>query len=884
MPRVLIALLALATVVSIVLWRVAASRAERRASSAMEAARAEPAPSAVAHELADAPAPSQPAGREQPPAVEARATPDAEVPKVANRARQSEPEPEGLVLAGWVRDENGAPLAGVPVQGLSMTRSADGGFPPRREATSDGDGAFRIAGLVPGKLVLLVELEGHAPCEHRLDESESRFDLELVLPRGLSISGLVLWPDGRPAQARVEVTPPIQSILRRASSKPSVYSDANGRFEIGELGAGVYSVKAQATEDGQEPTLWTASRRDVPAGEKDLVLTLAATVALSGVVRDDRGPVQKFRLVVERVPDPSRPFKVDTTNQYFEDTGGRFEFGGLAPGDWEVTVYAGEHAQLRDVRVTLPAAPIELFVEREARVSGVVLDAAGAPSAGASVRAERPGAAGPLFLFTGKEAKTDERGAFELRELARGTVTLPAFEPSGAATEEQEHTLVAGETLVGIALRLPGGASLTGEVLGRDGRGLPDVEVSVSSLGGFDNEPVRTDAQGRFAESGLPVGEVSVRAEHDGLNLYQHVTLREGETTHVQLVAPASSPVRLTGQVFARGAGLAEMRLSVAEAGTSSYARTDANGAYELTLPGPGRCQLTISGNDLYLTTVFDVPPVTEHVADIMIPLGRVSGRVTSVQGPPLPGVKVSSRSLRRGEGLSGTAHTRTDAEGRYELDLLPGAHALEAGGPLFSRHDAVGAYVRARREPISVVENGNVTGIDFVLRPGGTLEGSVRDGAGAAVALATIWSFEQGGPSLVGSCGPDGAFRLVGLASGENWIGAAGRDGATREPVRVVIEVDGTARCELVLAPARSVHVRVRDSRGGAVECEIEVVDERDRRQAKGPPGRSSEARLGPLAAGRYRVRARLDERVAERVLEIAGAGSELELELVLE
>lgn len=549
-------------------------------------------------------------------------------------------------------------------------------------------------------------------------EDARRSDLEIVFERGSSIAGLVLWPDGTPAEAEIELTPRVPSrLLSRSRGELRVTSDASGRFEVDALGAEAYHVQATATSnaeavtprssmarepDGERRTTWKAEVEHVAAGTNDLVLTLAHALALSGRVRDDRGPVSEFRAVVKRGANPRSRSPVDVRSESFEDEEGLFEFDGLVRGEWEVTVYAKDHARSQAVHVTLPAPePIELFVPREARVRGVALDAGGAPLAGVSVLAERADEVDVFGLYGDKEALTDERGAFELRELAPGPVRLRAFGPAGGQSEAQELALLAAETIEGIELRLRTGAMLIGEVIGRDGRGVADVEVSVLGPGIPFREPLRTDAQGRFEFAGLPAGEVYVRAKYEGLDLHQTVQLREGQTTHARLAAPDTASVRLTGRVLAGGEGLGGARLNLhmeddaENNAASSSAQALEDGSYELTLPGPGRYSVTVSSSSassLYVTTSVEVPAVTEHALDITIPLGRISGRVTGAQGGPLSGVSVRSQPVRQEIGASGSARTLTDAEGRYELDVPAGTHALEAGGPWQSRLDAARA------------------------------------------------------------------------------------------------------------------------------------------------------------------------------------------------
>jgi protocatechuate 3,4-dioxygenase beta subunit len=83
--------------------------------------------------------------------------------------------PAEALLMGTVRGLNGRPLAGVVVR----LRPAEGGV--ASATTTAADGAFRIAGLAPGRYDVEFEREAYAPATSRirLVAGKQRYDVGL---------------------------------------------------------------------------------------------------------------------------------------------------------------------------------------------------------------------------------------------------------------------------------------------------------------------------------------------------------------------------------------------------------------------------------------------------------------------------------------------------------------------------------------------------------------------------------------------------------------------------------------------------------------------------------------------------------------------------------
>jgi carboxypeptidase family protein len=816
----------------------------------------------------------------------------------------------GVTLAGVVRDERGAPLADVQ---LNATVTYDGGTwssAHHRNGKSAADGTFRLGALAVGEVQLRAEIANFQPLTKDLGELAAGTDVtdvELVFTRGQSISGHVRWPDGSPAEAMLTLVPrSSQPYWKDRVQESEGKSDADGAFAIGGLTAEAYRVTAKATKTEEvsetseitgrerkkkQRRQWNAELDSVALGTSDLVLTLTSGLELAGTVTDERGtPLDAFFLTARRVEGLSRS-GMDSPRRGFRDAGGQFVMTGLAPGSWELSGQSSGHAD-GSVRVTLPSSePVVLVLPRGASLSGRVLDPAGAPVADADVALDTEGSFSSMHFSLGEDDETDADGFFALEDVSPGSTTLQASAPGFAPSAPLALEVVAGESTTGLVLTLRPGARILGELVGSDGR--PEVERTVRANSDGFHGSAETDAEGRFEIADVPPGEHRLWADtSEGIQIQQSVSVAEGETVRVRL-APPGGLVRLHGVVRAGGAPLAKANLYASRRGedgrstsTSSSAETDDEGAYELGLAGAGKYWLHVNGaeeSSFSWRASVEVPEVQSFAFDVAIPLGRISGRVTDTSGQALSAQLVRSEPELHEGGAHGSSQVLTDADGRYELLVPAGRHAVTAGGSLkwWSPEPAT-AWSEARVAGLVVAENGHLRGIDLRLEAGGTLAGTVKNADGTGAAFAMLWADDGGRGKELGWCDDTGRFELAGVAAGRHRIGARGQAGTTRELVTVEIAVGQTSRLELVLLPARLVHLSVRQA-SQPVGSEIECFDERSERQTVNT-GENGEAWLGPLVPGTYTVRAERDGKRAERAFEVTSGTEAMELTLVFE
>ena len=97
-----------------------------------------------------------------------------------------------------------------------------------------------------------------------------------------------------------------------------------------------------------------------------------------------------------------------------------------------------------------------------------------------------------------------------------------------------------------------GSTTLTGTVIGADGKPVPHAAVSCQSSGGIAPHAVHTDADGRFVITGLKQDSYDLRASANGANSdwHRNIPLRWGQTKEVTLrlfigaAPPSTMPVK----------------------------------------------------------------------------------------------------------------------------------------------------------------------------------------------------------------------------------------------------------------------------------------------------------------------------------------------------
>jgi len=581
----------------------------------------------------------------------------------------------GATLSGTVRDDAGRPVAGAAVR-------ADSDRARWQAETTDGQGAFVMAGIQPGEYLVVARGGSRAPgIAAVVVEPEAEASVSLVLSEGGYATGQVVDADGRPLAGRVRLETFEGRVLAAAiADAVSTQAGADGRFALGPLplgalGLGVseprhVSRRVDVTVPGRGRTVDTGT------------ITLESGLAIRGTVHDAGGnPVPGCRVVAQ-----SRSHSQRALAEAVTEADGTFQIGGQPAALYEVTAMAAGFAPAR-AQADAGGPPLALVLQSGAELTGRVADAQGNTVDDAEVEAglseERP-VGGP-----GGFARSDEGGGrFTLRDLgagsyllqvrahARGEVTLPGVRVAAGRTTD-----------VGV-VTLVGGGVVAGVVVDADGSGVPGAAVHLEKdldmqLGQLETQ---TASGGGFELRGVPPGRINVMVDHPAFATPKPVVADvdpEKDPTPLRIVLTRGA--RLEGRAQRRdGTPFAGARVRVSSvdvSGGSEPAPVAADGTFVVDHLPPGRATVR-------LTAVMPQDPSGAGPRTVM--LGVATQEVdlreaeTSNVSFLLRDVVVSGRVTRGGQPLPGVSVTLTGGEGGMSAWYGPGAGGqASAGGPL---------------------------------------------------------------------------------------------------------------------------------------------------------------------------------------------------------
>lgn len=356
-------------------------------------------------------------------------------------------------------------------------------------------------------------------------------ELDLVLSRGGSISGLVVDPAGQPmpgVTVTAEYRPPGMASIGKLVQKALRYingeflkgpfqavSDAEGRFEVHSLPHGVYDLQAEVAGYPEVRVF------GITTGTSEAVVQLQPGVTLVGHLVDESGlPRSGVPLTLSPqldavnlpIPIPGVNDMIKQAARFLEDPDipglsgeeGQFVFANLGPGPYLLEI---QHSGLLPVsrRVTIEAGiGLDLGaipVSSGVSIRGLVVDPEGAPVPGAEVQAYPEGI---TFATMGKAMRdltsgrvrvaTDEEGVFEIAGLREGEYRVMA-QARGFGGEAEKAVAAGGEPL---EIVLQPGVTLEGRVV-EDSSGEPLADVRVRASG----SSTMTDSEGKFVLEGV---------------------------------------------------------------------------------------------------------------------------------------------------------------------------------------------------------------------------------------------------------------------------------------------------------------------------------------------------------------------------------------------
>ncbi len=549
-------------------------------------------------------------------------------------------------------------------------------------------------------------------------------------------------------------------------------TDAEGRFRIEDLPDGNVELRVRASG-------YVRQKQRVDVGSTDVAIDMHKGALLEGVVVSGGQPIAGASVRTKTATlttDGTGGFRLDGARTPRESL--LVSAPGFVTAGVSVPLTLNADGQASSGQSTNELVTVEL--ERAAIIRGVVLSNDGAPLAGATVRVTK-GSSGfnPMaFMELAQRnnvkpprvsVETDANGMFEIDGIPGGTVKLAA-EMAGFLTEVTDSlTVTAGESTVGVELRLTRESTVTGRVIGPDGAPVANATVKVALdkpkgmgamiAGMFGGSWARgtTADDGTYTVGGLRSGERKVRVETklylhaeatavvpDEASVAQDFTLRPGYTVLGRVLSPTGDPVggARVGVKWAtaKSTGNPMAAMMGGMSGPDARVTADDEGRFEFTGLQDGPYDLTAS-SDAHLDGTLD--EVVAGATEITVQLraaASIAGRVVDVDGNPVPGAWVHRKGGPKKKGanpfmamLSQGPKVLTDADGNFVLPKLePGRYQL------FSRRES---YAESETQKIELAEGEKVKDVELMLRVGETISGTVvTRGDGGAVEGALVY------------------------------------------------------------------------------------------------------------------------------------------------
>lgn len=606
---------------------------------------------------------------------------------------------------------------------------------PRETVVTDDRGRFVLRPLEPAEYALHAAAPGlaslAAPRVHAAI-GETVTDVVVPVDPAFDASGFVV-DAGDPTRGLGDVEI-VAMIPGHDDSQRYVVTEPDGYFELHGLLPGTHMIMLGG--GGLLGSGFDQQVRIEAADRDDLLIALERGTSVRGHVEPPTaGTVQvKSRQESGGVEVMLAAMKLSQATATIAPDGS-FDIGTVPQGEWKLAV-EGVDGSKGELEIAVSEADLEdvvVSVSPRPHVSGVVLDEAGKPLAGLSVRLEgEPDPSRPPGPFSGAPARgtavTAADGSFVVYGLDPERLTLVIEDGRGQPVRLLDATratvVVSERDIDGLELRvaLPQGR-IAGLVRGPDGEPLADAMVMVAAASDgkgsrtrSEHTPTITDADGRFVLEGLADRSYDLYAhgpDADVQGSLQAVTPGADVTLELEQLAV------LQGVVTREGVPVPRFEVEACEIGGRQTVFSP-DGSFTFERLGAGPCTVLVTTDDGAATATVELARGgTGRVALEIGAWGSVEGVLVSASdGKPLAGVQVvmkGKNGQRKADdrmiaALMGRNGNATDAQGRFSIDGIgPGQSKLELRiGPVTGRGQALGHHAFAI-EPGQALDLGTI-------------------------------------------------------------------------------------------------------------------------------------------------------------------------------
>jgi uncharacterized GH25 family protein len=691
--------------------------------------------------------------------------------------------------------------------------TAPRGVAPRWSLDADVEGSLRLEGQVvdaDGKGVGGADvLLGSVPPRTAKSDDDGTFSFEKLVGRNYSVSATHGELIGGPVRTRLtaQSDPVVIRLGPAAAVVVTVVDDAKQPIRDAEVRLGTLAertartidngtarlapvqpglVEIQATASGFAPNSgFTTVGSSGSTGQ--LTIVLHKGYAVSGHVTDEAGkPIAKVR-VSAREALWGDPGDAPSATSATTDDKGAFTIAALANGSHRLSAIDGEHEPAQSPPITVAdraVTNVSIVMRAGGILTGSVVDDARKPVAYATVRVS--GATQQVWQTTARQVTADDKGAFELRGLARSKLQVRA-ESNTAASKIVDIDLSGKPKVDDLVLVLDVAGSISGVVV--DDKGAPVAEVQVNAFpdmfGGASTDGLAlaglssatTGGAGEFVIRGLPDGAYKIWAARRSGGFadwgQQGTSAKTGDKDVRITLAAAGS---LVGKVAVAGDSAPPKFVTVALGYQMPTPATD--GAFQINDVAPGTYDVTFRGLDFADLIKHDVkiePGKPTDLGTVTVMRGRrLTGRVVDKAGAPVAGAKVklgemlfssadAPEQVEGFESMSGIRSTVSDQNGMFTLVGVP----AKATSAMADHPD------RGRSLAVPIAEGTtDPPPVSLALRGFGSIAGKVTRKGEPLPGLTIGESSKGGGASTqFTQTGADGTFTLAKVAEGPHVI-----------------------------------------------------------------------------------------------------------------